>query len=318
MPKVSIVIPLYNKAPYIERALCSVLAQTFQDFEVIIIDDGSTDNSVEVVKGIINSCIRLICQENAGVSAARNRGIAEAKTELIAFLDADDEWMPTFLETVLRLHAKYPNAGMYGTAYKYRMPGGYYEKPKYKYLPNKSGEETLINYVRVSLGDPPITASTVMIKKEALLKNGCFSIGKKLAEDLAVFMKISFEYPVIWSNQVCAIYFKDITDSATKTVIQKQDLVIIDTLKERLAKYPYDKNVSNLISRYYLSCAKRHSLNYDRHNSLICIHNTIKYAKGIFQLQMIAWRTYLSLPYCIQERLRYYKRIFNKYYYKLR
>ena len=89
---ISVVIPLYNKEKQIKRTLQSVLTQTFQDFEIVIVNDGSTDNSTIEVEKIKDSRIRLIHQENAGVSAARNKGIEEAKYELIAFLDADDEW----------------------------------------------------------------------------------------------------------------------------------------------------------------------------------------------------------------------------------
>ena len=89
---ISVVIPLYNKEKQIKRTIQSVLTQTFQDFEIVIVNDGSTDNSTIEVEKIKDSRIRLIHQENAGVSAARNKGIEEAKYELIALLDADDEW----------------------------------------------------------------------------------------------------------------------------------------------------------------------------------------------------------------------------------
>lgn len=97
---ISIVIPLYNKEKQIAHTLQSVFAQTFQDFEIVIVDDGSTDNSVMEVKKFDDPRVLLIQQSNAGVSAARNRGIEEANGELIAFLDADDEWMPEFLQTI--------------------------------------------------------------------------------------------------------------------------------------------------------------------------------------------------------------------------
>ncbi len=94
---VSVIIPLYNKEEYIRRAVDSALGQTFQDFELIVVNDGSTDNGPVVVRQYDDPRLRVIDQENQGVSAARNRGIAEAKGELIAFLDADDEWLPDFL-----------------------------------------------------------------------------------------------------------------------------------------------------------------------------------------------------------------------------
>lgn len=101
---ISVIIPLYNKAHTIVNTLNTVLNQTYHDFEVVIVNDGSTDNGVEVIKQNFNdSRIRIINQKNAGVSAARNRGIQESRGKWISFLDADDEWMPNYLETVYQI-----------------------------------------------------------------------------------------------------------------------------------------------------------------------------------------------------------------------
>lgn len=101
-PRISVIVPLYNKAPYIKRALDSIACQTLSDFEVIVVDDGSTDEGAEVVREYTDKRFRLISQENLGPGPARNRGIEEASAELIAFLDADDEWLPEYLEEGLR------------------------------------------------------------------------------------------------------------------------------------------------------------------------------------------------------------------------
>ena len=104
---ITIVIPLYNKESQIVDAIQSVFSQSFQDFELIVVNDGSTDNSIEMVKRFVDPRIKLITQKNAGVSAARNHGIKEAKGEFITFLDADDSWEPDFLKTQIYLAKKY-------------------------------------------------------------------------------------------------------------------------------------------------------------------------------------------------------------------
>ena len=124
---ISVVIPLYNKEQSIAATIQSVLAQTYTDYEIIVVDDGSTDNSLKVVQERVseleNERVRIIHQENAGVSAARNKGILESKGKYIAFLDADDLWAPNYLATLAALIADFPNAGLYSLGYV-EMKGG--------------------------------------------------------------------------------------------------------------------------------------------------------------------------------------------------
>jgi glycosyltransferase involved in cell wall biosynthesis len=122
--KVSVIIPLFNKAPYIVRALDSVRAQTFADYEVVVVDDGSTDGGASLVEGYPDDRVRLIVQKNAGPGGARNRGIAEASGEYLAFLDADDEWLPGFLEKSLGRLTQYgPEVAAISSGYV-QHPGG--------------------------------------------------------------------------------------------------------------------------------------------------------------------------------------------------
>src|SRR5688572_13801277 len=103
MPRVSVIVPLYNKVRYVARALDSVYAQDYRDFEVIVVDDGSTDGIRGIAEGYRDRGLKLVSQPNAGPGAARNRGAAAASCEVIAFLDADDEWYPFYLSESLRI-----------------------------------------------------------------------------------------------------------------------------------------------------------------------------------------------------------------------
>lgn len=213
MPKVTVIIPLYNKGLHIVRTLNSVLKQTFQDFEIIVVDDGSTDNGVEMVNSFNDPRIWLIRQKNQGVSAARNRGVNEATTDLIAFLDADDEWMPLHLETILRLKKKYPEAGIYTTAYKIYLSNGKTRWPIYKYIPDSPWEGVLPNYFKSSaIGEPPVCSSVVMIPKKIFLELGGFPQGYQFQEDADLFGKIALKYPVAFSWELGAIYHWDATN----------------------------------------------------------------------------------------------------------
>ncbi|MCU0914606.1 MAG: glycosyltransferase [Planctomycetes bacterium] len=117
MPEVSVIVPLYNKGPYVVRALRSVLGQTYPDFELIVVDDGSTDNGPEQVRTSGDPRLRMVRQANAGPGAARNRGLAEATGRYVAFLDADDEWLPTYLERTVRILDEYPRCAAVASTY---------------------------------------------------------------------------------------------------------------------------------------------------------------------------------------------------------
>lgn len=114
---ISVIIPLYNKEREIGDTLRSVLAQTLQPAEIVVVDDGSTDRSAEIVRGIRSPLVKLVTQPNAGECAARNRAIAESTGDYIALLDADDTWEPGFLEEIAAMIAEFPGCGVYSTAF---------------------------------------------------------------------------------------------------------------------------------------------------------------------------------------------------------
>ncbi|WP_052735517.1 glycosyltransferase family 2 protein [Methanosarcina mazei] len=228
MSLVSVVIPLYNKEAHIQRTINSVLAQNIQDFEILVIDDGSTDKSAEVVLSITDPRIRLIQQKNAGVSAARNRGVKEAKADLIAFLDADDEWMPTFLETILRLRKNYPNAGAYATAYNTFTKNKRTQIFDNKVIPQSPWEGLLPNYFRAAaVGQYPVCSSAVAIPKEVFLKVGVFAVGAWLGEDVDMWGRIALKYQIAYSRLQGAIYHQEAENRACnrKISIEEQPFI---------------------------------------------------------------------------------------------
>jgi glycosyltransferase involved in cell wall biosynthesis len=129
-PRISVVISLYNKQAYVELAVASVLRSAYPAHEVIVVDDGSTDDGPQRVSAMSDPRVRLIRQPNAGVSAARNRGISEATGDYVAFLDADDYWTPEYLPAIADLISRFPECGMYATHFYYFRDDGFRQVPR--------------------------------------------------------------------------------------------------------------------------------------------------------------------------------------------
>ena len=198
---ISVVIPLYNKEKQIKRTLQSVLTQTFQDFEIVIVNDGSTDNSTIEVEKIKDSRIRLIHQENAGVSAARNKGIEEAKYELIALLDADDEWKNKYLEVQYDLYKKYPKCDIFACNYEFVNEKHDISPTIIKKLSFKENDGILNNYFEVAcVSHPPLCSSAIVIKKKAIQAIGGFPLGIKSGEDLLTWAKLATFYQIAYNK----------------------------------------------------------------------------------------------------------------------
>jgi len=210
---ISVVIPLYNKEKYIKRAIESVLNQTFQKFEIIVVNDGSTDKSAEIVQNIKDPRIRLVNQKNAGVSAARNKGIQEAKYEYISFLDADDFWEKNFLETLWNLKNKYPKCGVFATSYKFLYSDGTVGFPIIKGL-KENFEGIIDDYFKIALqSDPLIWTSAVMVKKYCLKKIGGFPVGIRAGEDLLTWARLAVNCKIAYSYKYLAVFCKENTSN---------------------------------------------------------------------------------------------------------
>lgn len=226
---ISIVIPLYNKAQQVTQTLNSVLAQTFTEFEVIVVDDGSTDGSAEVVAQISDPRIKLIRQSNAGVSAARNRGIAEAKGEFIALLDADDCWKPSYLATQHSLTEIYKDCDVFAVGYEFVDQSGTTTPTLINHLSFTGDHGVLSNYFEVaSCSHPPICSISVMARKHALEAIGGFPVGVATGEDLLTWARLACNYSIAYCKTPLAVYFLPSTGTLRKDpkdMSMKHDLV---------------------------------------------------------------------------------------------
>lgn len=214
-PFFSIVIPLYNKQSHVKETIETVFDQTFQDFEIVIINDGSTDESVKIIESIQDNRIQLLNQENQGVSVARNRGIQESKADYIAFLDADDLWLPEFLQTIYELILKFPNAGMFATRFEKIDNAGNRIPIIVKALPSNDYVGIIPNYFKSLVsGDHPTWTSAVCIPRKIFFENNIwFPIGEKYAEDQHVWSRVAMLFDVAYNTNVCALYMIEAENS---------------------------------------------------------------------------------------------------------
>jgi glycosyltransferase involved in cell wall biosynthesis len=206
-----------------------VFKQTWQPFEIIVINDGSNDGSKQVITGMRHPLVKLINQQNMGVSSARNRGIHEAKGDWIAFLDADDIWKPEYLSKIVNLSRKYPNCSVYATSYILLDAKGNEKKIILKKIPFIGEDGILDNYFCVSsCSHPPLWTSAVVAKKESLLAINCFTVGVSSGEDLLTWAKLAINYQIGYSLEHLSIFCLDPAHTYNKRpnrIPQTPDLV---------------------------------------------------------------------------------------------
>lgn len=192
MPRVSVLIPAYNAAGSIRRAVDSVLAQTYSDLEVIVVDDGSTDSTRDVLANY-GDRICYIYQENQERSAARNNGIRNARGEYIAFLDSDDYWLPTKLERQMALFDEHPETGLvYSLAYSIDANG---RRLAISGAVPERAVDPLKTYCRLLLGNF-IPGITPVIKRACCTSVGWFDVMLSQSEDWDYWLRVAQEHPV--------------------------------------------------------------------------------------------------------------------------
>lgn len=208
----SVIIPVYNKAPYLAKAIGSVLVQTYSDFELVVMDDGSTDQSFEIASKVIegmDNC-QLFQQRNSGVSTARNNAVDLSSGDYLCFLDADDWWEPLFLEKVSGLIDDYPDAGVYGT--NYTIVNETKHKTRVADIGVEPGfEKGYINYCQVYANRMymPLWTGAVCIPRSVFKEMNGFKPALKMGEDFDLWIRVALKFKVVFLNEPLSNYNQD-------------------------------------------------------------------------------------------------------------
>ena len=214
--EISVVVPLYNKAGYVKRAIESVLAQSYPCKELVVVDDGSTDNSVEELSGVENSRIRIVNQRNQGPGAARNRGARETTAEWIALLDADDWWAPTHLETAAALIRGFRNIAVAAKGYQSSGPSGLSKTFDFAGHGAEPWCGDCDAWFRAAVeGHPVFWSSAVVVRKDVWMAVGGFREDMAFGEDTDMWMRLVQDHAFAFSRDVTAFYWQEGEDAGT-------------------------------------------------------------------------------------------------------
>lgn len=226
MPYFSIVIPLYNKENFIENTLKSVLNQSFTDFEVIIVNDGSTDLSEERVFLFDDSRIHYYRKKNGGVSSTRNYGIEKAKSNYIAFIDADDYWYPNFLNEMFKNINSHPELKVFSIAIEIETSK---KNLQADYSIKRTGDCEIVNYFAASNKRTILCSSSSVFHESIFKEIGTFDPKLKSGEDTDLWIRIGLVYPILFSWKILARYVYD------ENSLSKNHKTTIDSVN--LSKY---------------------------------------------------------------------------------
>lgn len=223
-PYFSVIIPLYNKEKYVENALLSILNQKFSDFEIIIVNDGSTDKSVSKVKPFLTENIRLIEHDkNKGLSAARNTGIKNSTASYIAFLDADDLWLPTFLEAIYYLITTFSEARIFATNIieVYSNKNMAYDNSSI-YIGVNS--KSIVNFFKANLKQGIYSACSVCYHKSVFETVGFYNENIDFSEDLDFNIRVNLKFKLAYDTDVHVNYFMETDNQMTRNSILNKRL----------------------------------------------------------------------------------------------
>jgi len=206
MTPFSVVITVFNKEKFIQNTINSVLNQTYSNFEIIIINDGSIDTTESIILSNKDSRIHYYKKENEGAAIARNFGIQKAVNTYICLLDGDDIWFPTYLEEMHKIIVTYPNEKLFSCAvdaeYKNRIIPNTYKNINEK-------DVQLVNYFETSLKNSILTSSSVILHKDVFEKVGYFDSSIQSGQDTDLWIRLGLHYPIVFLNKTLVRYTFD-------------------------------------------------------------------------------------------------------------
>lgn len=214
-------MPLFNKRAYVGDSLASVARQSFADYEIIVVDDGSTDDGASVVKAMNLPNLKLITQANAGVSAARNRCLAESSAEFVAFLDADDVWQQDHLKHLWELHTVFPEACL--------LANSFLEVSNI----TSRGSASAVGYRKVAdfiaeaaAGQAWVFTSAAMVHRDRCISIGGFETGENRGEDIDLWIRMGLQFPVAMSDYVGCLYRRVDNSLTTSLSVLEPDIAM--------------------------------------------------------------------------------------------
>jgi glycosyltransferase involved in cell wall biosynthesis len=255
VPRITVIIPTYDRANLVGESIESVIRQTYSDFELIIVDDGSTDNTRDVVNSYKDPRIRYVYQENRGVSAARNTGIKLTASQYIAFLDSDDLYVENALEITLNCLESHPDVGFsYGQCYISRVGGQVYRTRKSPFH-NKSAVIDSLTQLREMLFICPITLSTLAVRRTCFDEVGGFNEDLFVAEDLHMFIRLAKRYSAFYIAEplVTQRYHDNSLRHTTKPGSDRAYPLILQEVFEDSTIAPFISDIKGMTYSYYYS-----------------------------------------------------------------
>lgn len=263
MPKISVIIPLYNKELFIKKTLKSALEQTFNDIEIIIVNDFSTDDSLSIVKAFTDKRIQVIeHSKNKGLSASRNTGIKLAKAEYVAFLDADDLWKPNFLKKIYFLIENYPKTSLYATKYEVLLDNDRTIEHQFN-IPNFETHGIVPNFFESNLNQSIFYPSCLCVKKTVFEEVGGYDESINYSEDVDFNIRSQANYLFAYYNKVLVTYLRVSENQITQKGLSGKKIPNYDYYEE---KYKGRNDIKKYLDFQRYTKGKQYRLSGDNKN----------------------------------------------------